>query len=549
MNTLLRFTIYTLALVCLSLMALGLPVRSQDGALPAAESRFWREAAGVGLAAEAPAAAPLRYRSLVAVEEQLDAVLALAPHEHSDDAWTRAVLLDLPLPEGGMASFAFVNSPVMAPELAARYPELQTYLGRQQDDPAVLARLTRSPAGYHALVLQHNDSFFVAPYAQADRGVHLVYANNAATRGTLERDPPLRPATLALPLAQPRGAYGGDLRVFRLAASATGEFTQASGGTKETALATIVQVLNAVNAIYERDLSVRLELIANTDELIYTNPATDPFPPNRSDMTEANQQTVDAVIGSANYDLGHLFSSTAGGFAMLNSACKDGIKARSTSGTGPTILMDMIVGTVAHELGHQFGANHSFNSVAGFCQYGREAASAYEPGSGSTIMSYAGICDAENLQDQEDLVFHIHNLIEMSSYLQEDVDSCGLTLARGNRPPLVSAGPNSTIPANTPFELIGTASDPDGDSLSFSWEQYDLGAASPPLSDDGSRPLFRSFMPGPSPARTFPQVADILSGQETIGETLPTTNRQLNFRFVVRDNHPGAGAFAYDTTT
>jgi uncharacterized protein (TIGR03437 family) len=197
------------------------------------------------------------------------------------------------------------------------------------------------------------------------------------------------------------------------------------------------------------------------------------------------------------------------------------------------------------------GALHTFNGTLDDCGPSRFAQVAYEPGSGSTIMGYRGgvlpngiyfpLCDFEDLRST-DTYFHTASIEQISNFTTFANGSiCGVTTDTGNNPPNVDAGVDHIIPANTPFSLTATGSDPDADSLTYCWEEFDLGAPGPPHTDNGNRPIFRSFAPLPNPTRVFPQLSDILSGTSTFGESLPTTNRTMNFRVTVRDHHSGGG--------
>ncbi|MCP4250319.1 MAG: hypothetical protein GY778_25025, partial [bacterium] len=300
---------------------------------------------------------------------------------------------------------------------------------------------------------------------------------------------------------------------------------------------------------YERDVAVRMTLVANNDLVVYTNGATDPYTNNNGfAMLGENQSNVDAVIGNANYDIGHVFSTGGGGVASLGVPCRTSLKARGVTGL-PSPNNDVFyIDFVAHEMGHQWAGNHSFNGSSGNCSGGnRNASTAYEPGSGTTIMAYAGICSPQNIQPNSDDHFHNISYQEIVNYITNSFgDNCDAPTATGNTPPTPDAGDPFTIPINTAFELCGSATDPDGDTLTYNWEQFNLGPTGHPNSPVGDAPIFRSFSSSLSNCRLFPQLSDLLNNTQTLGEILPSYARTLTFRMLVRDNRPGGGGADYD---
>src|SRR5205085_502903 len=302
--------------------------------------------------------------------------------------------------------------------------------------------------------------------------------------------------------------------------------------------------------------------------IIFTNSATDPYSTNAADSTtlNENQTTLDANVGDANYDVGHVLggitglgagSSSFSGLATLGVACATGSKAKgvSTMGNNPAKVTDAIfVGGVAHEIGHEFSATHTFNTNQAPCGAQRSGASAYEVGGGTTMMAYS-ICGSDNTQPQTAPYFHVRSLEQIVNYATTS-GTCATTSATGNTAPTITGPGNFTIPISTPFRLSASATDTNG-PLTYSWEEYDLGAATTGVYvDDGSVPLFRSY--GPTSGgffRYFPSLPFILNnannppGTYTLngstfltGELLPTTSRTMNFQVVVRDNQTNGGA-------
>ncbi|MCA9919554.1 MAG: hypothetical protein KC445_16455, partial [Anaerolineales bacterium] len=498
---------------------------------------------------------PQAYRTVALNWDQLNSLLVNVPD--SAAARTSEVILSLPLPDGGYGRFQLYETAVMHPDLAAKFPEIRTYAGLGLDDPTATARLDTTPHGFHAMILSANGRVFIDPLTTASTDLYQSYFASDFI--------PDLPADFAPDVVvEPEGAAekpaemsavtssGGTLRTYRLAVAATGEYTVYHGGTVPLGQAAIVTAINRVNGIYEREVAVTMQLIANNDSVVYTNGAADPYTNNNGfTMLDENQAVLDSVIGTANYDIGHVFSTGGGGVAWRGSVCGAGIKAQGVTGLTSPIGDPFYVDYVAHEMGHQFAANHTFNSVLGACGGGnRNASTAYEPGSASTIMGYAGICSADNLQSNSDDYFHAISFDEIIAFTTAgNGDNCDVPSATGNTPPTVEAGASYSIPLNTPFTLTGSATDPNGATLTYNWEQFDIGPAGLASTPSGDAPIFRSFPATNSPSRTFPKMSDIVNNTTTIGELLPTYARTMHFRLTVRDNQTPTGGVGLDSTT
>jgi hypothetical protein len=340
----------------------------------------------------------------------------------------------------------------------------------------------------------------------------------------------------------PKFSTGATLRTYRLALATTGEYTAFFGGTIGGGIAAINAAMNRVNEIYQREFALRMVLVANNANVIYLDGASDPYTNNSGGaMLGQNQTTLDNVIGNANYDIGHVFSTGGGGVATLQSPCNAGIKARGVTGLGNPTGDPFYVDYVAHEMGHQWGGPHTFNGTSANCSGGNRSASfAYEPGSGSTIQAYAGICAPQDLQPNSDPWFHTSSLLSIQTFLDGVGGSCGTSAPSGNQPPVANAGPDRAIPAKTPFALTAAGTDPEGRSLLYLFEQYNLGPASAPDIDNGQSPITRSFNPSASPVRIFP--ARRADGSAFLGEILPQVARaNFQFRLTVRDQASSGG--------
>ena len=501
---------------------------------------------------------PLSYRTLGLNVNEMLTVLGSAPLEKNTRVRFSTSLISLPMPDGDFASFQFVESPVMAEELVIKFPEIKTYLGQGVEDPSSKIRFDLTPAGFHAIIFASGGTVYIDPYSLGENRYYISYFKRDYLPTDEQKkvfcelqglDTGIADEIRQLVEANPFVSTGEQLRTYRLACAATGEYTIFHGGTVALGLAAVVTAINRVTGVYENEVSVRMELIPNNDLIIYTNPNTDPYTNNNGvTMLTQNQSNLDLVIGSANYDIGHVFSTGGGGVANLACVCRAGLKARGVTGLPQPIGDPFYIDYVAHEMGHQYGGNHTFNGNAGSCAGGnRNAATAYEPGSGSTIMAYAGICAPQNLQNLSDDYFHTISIVEIANYTQNGLgNGCPVTTVTGNDAPIVNAGTGGyTIPINTPFLLTGSATDPNGDPLTYCWEEWDLGPAGHPNTPSGNAPIFRTFDPVIIPYRTFPKLSDLLNNIQTIGEILPSYTRTLTFRLTARDNRADGGGVNY----
>lgn len=456
------------------------------------------------------------------------------------------LILSFPSSNGTFENFRIMEQSNMDPALAARYPEIKSYVGQGVENPTATIYFSISPLGFQAMTIYAEKAAeFIETYT-TDQSIYTAYRKsdrkNAFTKfecGVIDEISNKISSDAAL-----KNADDSTLRTFRLAVSTTGEYTAYFGGTKAQALAAINATMTRVNGVYEKDFAVRMVLIANTDAVIYTSASTDPYTTNYNSQV---QSTLTSVIGEANYDVGHLFVAAAndGNAGCIGCVCTNNSKGSAfTAATPPTgDLFD--IDFVAHELGHQFGANHTWSYAderSGFNM---------EPGSGSTIMGYAGIT-RQDVQPNSDAYFHSASIQQVTNNIK--TKTCPTSTATGNAVPTASAGIDYTIPKSTPFMLTGSGTDANGDALTFCWEQFDnaastaTDASSAASATRTSGPTFRSYNPTTSPVRYFPRLSSVLAGATTTTgseitvEALPSVARTMNFRLTVRDNRAGGSA-------
>lgn len=470
-------------------------------------------------------------------KEQLTQFLGSTPLQTA--GFKNFSVIALPTPDGHLARFKIAESPIMTDELAKRV-KVKTYKIVGIDDKYASGRLDWGINGFHGLVTGPNGSYTIDPpkignkdyivaYYRRDNWMPktgfqcLTQDNNGSFLGG-------RAGNLSA-AGNPRALdpIGGDsLKTYRLAMNSTGEYTAFYGGVSQ-AEAGITTSINRMNQVYDTDAAIKYNLMyikawpdGNTDP--YTN--DDGFT-----MLGENQTETDNSVGDANYDMGHVFSTGGGGVASINSVGVSGRKAMGVTGLPTPIGDDFDIDYVAHEMGHQWGGRHTFAD----CQGNGESGHNFEPGSGTTIMAYAGICGADNVQPHSDPYFHVHNLQQIQDW-RNNSQSGGTQVGNGNSIPTADAGADLTIPKNTPFRLVGVATDANNDPLTYCWEQYDQGAEA----------KFRSQNPSTNPRRFFPKLSTVLTNGTDVWEPYINEDKTLTFRLSVRDNRPGGGGTAKD---
>lgn len=584
-----RFGRARLALLTVAMSVIGASAdrahsEADTGTMAGDASTLWRQVAVferadefVRRAGPEPAVRPEKGAVFAVDRAALTRLLARPPREEARPVKESGAIITLPCPDGTFQRFAFVESPILSPRIAAQVPEIRTFLGQGIDDPAATLRFDITPLGFHAQVLapdrgaaQGRRSFLVEPVARGDTGNYVSYtATDTVATGHWECATANADVAVDDPAQVADAPAGATVtrHVLGLAIAGTGEFTANASSPDPPntllAFATAVSTINRVNQILENDLAVRLLIVSGPTEM-YTNGATDPYSGTQANMQSQNQANLDSVIGSSNYDIGHLFhyqasgySGNAGGIGTICSASKGmGISASSAL-SGDIFTIDL----VAHEIGHQLGANHTFNGINGSCgavgQY--TAATAYEPGSGTTIMSYGGTCGSDNIPAStgtSGAKYPMFNFSSINQIAAKLAGGCGTTEPTPNHVPVVQPFSTSSwiVPTSTPFRLLGSWGDEDfGDfeGMTGSWEQADLGPALALGPDTGqNEPLFGVFMHGGSGERFFPRLSDVLTNTTTAGETLPLFLRSASkYKFVVRDNVAGGGGTAMGEVT
>lgn len=457
--------------------------------------------------------------------------------------------IEIPFPDGSFVSFDLENNTSMAEELKEKFPNIKTF-NISNKGLNMKGKIDITHKGFHAMIYTPNGTLFVDPYALSSNNYHISYWKKDFDPQDKQFECEVEEMQEEMiednSLQQKSAAANGTiLRTYRIAISTTAEYTAFHGGTVADGLAAVVTTLNRINGVYEKDFSVTMTLIANNNLIIYTDASTDPFTnPNNPDfLLSQNQTSLQTTITNANYDIGHVVGRSGSGLASFGVVCRNDRKGQGTTGINNPIGDPFDIDFVAHEIGHQFGGSHTYNGNGGSCAGNIEDDSAFEPGSGTTIMAYAGICGTDNdTQDNSDDYFHARSLEQIIYFSTTGSGkNCAVQTNTNNSIPVVDSYTNSgfTIPHSTPFELEASATDADGDVVTYCWEQYDLGSQGAPNSPTGNDPLFRSFSPETTGTRVFPQISDILNETQTLGEILADYERSMKFKLTIRDNNGG----------
>lgn len=506
---------------------------------------------------------PTEYQAVQLEFPRLQKILAKTPHEFNQQ---KGIIIPIPMPDGSLEDFEVWESSIMEEGLATRYPSIKTFKGRSINNPSIVSRLGYSNIGFHAIIQSPEGIILIDRIATKQTSYYTTsFAKHSAvteemksmTRscGTASLDNHLEEGletaihhSLVNKGASRNTADPVDLYIYRAAIATSGEYAEFhQANSKVEVLSHITATMNQANIIYERDLALRMILIEEIDSLIFLDPATDPYSDGSnvaSSYTE-NATAIETRVSADKFDIGHVFIAQCGGGVV---GIGGGKVCDFTKSSGISCQFgsdaNFAINLVCHEMGHQMYANHSWTNCPGN-ESNQAGGTAYEPGSGSTIMSYAGACgNRNNIQNSADGYFHVTNLQEiLTDKLAGRTNGCAVKMPTGNLKPeaVINYENGFYIPISTPFELKGDGIDENGDELTYCWEQYNTGPSIDLGTPAGSTPIFRSFPPTTEPTRVFPRMFNILNNRNDVTEVLPTYKRNLTFRLTVRDNNVEAG--------
>ncbi len=504
---------------------------------------------------------PEKYQVFTLDKVAFAAYLKEAPMEFTQ---SKGLTIEMPMSDGSLELFEVFESPLMQEGIASRYPAIKSYKAYSKVHKQINMRFSVGPNGFYAAINAPDGEKYIDPYSEKNTDDYIVYNVKDHRSDIYTKIPMCGVQDEVRPQVQhfkPSSRNAGivNLRVFKLAMACTGEWGRVSRrGTVEKCLADINTMMTRMNSIYEREMAMRFVLIDDNDKLIFLNPTTDPYATGGGkDILGSNTGIINPRItgGASAYDVGHVLHicTDIGGVAQGGSACQSN-KGNGVTCNNDNDLSGIVTRVMAHEVGHQFDASHTWNICLPddpSVDNQRQPNWAYEPGSGTTIMSYAGTCGSDNVASDNDDYFHVGSLVQMynKTYQGGNAFNCSDKVPTTNNFPVITMPTiKYTIPISTPFELRGSATDENNDALTYCWEQYDLGDKVPLGSNGAEGPLFRSFKPSTSgDVRFFPRANNILSGNfSDRNEVLPNVSRELTFRLTVRDNNPQASGVVWD---
>jgi len=483
----------------------------------------------------------------------IKALIFNSPNEREIlNVYDSSVKIKIPAANGKLYTFSIVSYHLLHPELQKAYPEIRAFYGVGVEDPTMTVMADYSPYyGFRAVISQPGiGKTYIDHFQRNDLNHRIVYyRKNYQKIGNWKCSVVSDDHKINERSQGNRSVLFGDclFREYRLALACTGEYAAFHGGTIAQALAAMNTTMNRVNGVFAQEIAIRCVIIGNNTSIMYTNAGTDPFTNgDPGTMINQNQTNTDNVINSVNYDIGHVFGTNSGGVAGLGVVCVGGDKARGVTGSGAPVGDPFDIDYVAHEMGHQLGGNHTFNNS---CDGNRNNSTAMEPGSGSSIMAYAGICPSD-VQNNSDEFYHAKSLQEIKTYLSSTGSNCDIPVGGYiNSAPNILAPTNNksyVIPRSTPFALTMNASDPNGNGILYGWDQMDNQIATmPPLAANTAGPAFRFVDPTTDPTRYFPNLTAVLSGATSGApfggnnwEVVPSVSRTMNFTGVARDITP-----------
>lgn len=508
---------------------------------------------------------PKVYKTYHVNMAQLQSILNSAPLDKHISAENSNIIVSLPMPNGEIQNFKVVESPVMEEALQASHPNIRTYTIKGVNDVYAIGKLDLTEFGFHGMIRSPYGDVFIDPFCKWNVDDYISYYTKDFEKPEQFRVPCLgveggeaNPVLEKTTETSVMICAGAQLRTYKLAVACTGEYAVAATGsatpTNAQILAKVVTSVNRVDGVYESEIAVKLVLVPTTTLVLFGNASTDPFTGNNNGGTliGESQTVITNTVGTANFDIGHTFSTGGGGLAGLGVVCSASQKARGITGSPSPVGDPYDIDYVAHEMGHQFKGNHTFRAGTGSCSGNANNATSVEPGSGITIMAYAGICGTTNdLAAHSIAYFHTISFDEIMAFTAGTGGSCPVTTSTGNSAPSVTTAAAFVVPANTPFQLTGSATDPNGDPLTYQWEEADAGSSSANW-NSGVKPFFMSYAPVTTPTRLFPKLSSVLAGATTYttvkGEFMPQTTQSLKFRLTARDNKTGGGGVCYAST-